>query len=269
VSGDVSDPSIEGLIEACAAARPAFPLTQALRTFFVERAAAILAASDPAKRAADVYLAGACALGEPAAIADVDANLAAMVRPILVRLGAPGDDDEMLQRTRVALLAPGANGTIGIGRYSGRGDLQAYIRAVTAKLALKRRERETGPPADDDPLDFLPDARDSPAVTNVKQRCRDEVRAAFAVALAELEPRERTILRQHYVDGLSIDALAPLHDVHRATCARRIADARAKILRGMRAHFREALDLAPADLDSAIDLVGSQLDLSLSRQLGE
>jgi RNA polymerase sigma-70 factor (ECF subfamily) len=267
VTDAVSDDVIDCLFAACTAARPAFAPPPALRALFAERAAAIVAAADPSRRAADVYLAGACALGEPAAIAELDADLAAIVRPVLRRLSQPGDDDEIIQRTRVALLAPGADGSVGIARYSGRGELSAYIRAVAAKLALKRREREQGPPASDDPLEFLPDVHDSPAVANVKQRCRDEVRTAFAVALADLEPRERTMLRQHYVDGLSIDALAPLYDVHRATCARWIAEARAKILRGMRGHFREALDLAPADLESAIDLVGSQLDLSLSRQL--
>jgi RNA polymerase sigma-70 factor (ECF subfamily) len=269
VTGDVSADVIDTLLAGCVTARPAFAPVPALRAFFAERAAAIVAAADPSQRAADVYLAGACALGDPAAIAYLDANLPALVLPIIARFGSPGDDDEMVQRTRVALLAPVEDGPVGIARYSGRGELNAYIRAVAAKLALKQREREHGPLASDDPLQFLPDVHDSPAIASVKQRCRDELRAAFAVALEELDARERTMLRQHYVDGLSIDALAPLYDVHRATCARWIAEARTKILRGMRGHFREALDLAAADLESAIDLVGSQLDLSLARQLGD
>nr|MBA3502513.1 hypothetical protein [Deltaproteobacteria bacterium] len=157
----------------------------------------------------------------------------------------------------------------GIVRYSGRGDLRAYIRAIAAKLALKRREREHGPPAADDPLELVPDATDSPAMRVLKERCRGDLRAAFAVALGELEPRERTLLRQHYLDGLGIDALAPLHRVHRATCARWIDAAREKILRRVKSHLRDALDLPPADLDSAIVLVQSQLDLSLSRHLAD
>ena len=103
----------------------------------------------------------------------------------------------------------------------------------------------------------------------LKDRCRGDLRAAFAVALGELEPRERTLLRQHYLDGLGIDALAPLHRVHRATCARWIEAAREKILRRVKSHLRDALDLPPSDLDSAIVLVQSQLDLSLSRHLAD
>jgi hypothetical protein len=53
--------------------------------------------------------------------------------------------------------------------------------------------------------------------------------------------------------------------VHRATCARWIEAARAKILRGIREHLREALGLGSAELESAIELVRSQLDLGLSK----
>lgn len=41
------------------------------------------------------------------------------------------------------------------------------------------------------------------------------------------------------------------------------------ILRRVRSHLRDALDLPPGDLDSAIVLVQSQLDLSLSRHLAD
>lgn len=221
-------------------------------------------------RAADLALARACAAGDAAAIAELDAMLPALVRPMLARLGLPSsDDDEIIQRVRIALLSPGASGEPGIARYSGRGDLRAYIRAIAAKLALKRREREHGPARADDPLDLVPDANDSPQMRVLKDRCRDDLRAAFTVALGELDPRERTLLRQHYLDGLGIDALAPLHRVHRSTCARWIEAAREKILRGVKRHLRDALDLPPAELDSAIVLVRSQLDLSLSRHLAD
>jgi hypothetical protein len=81
------------------------------------------------------------------------------------------------------------------------------------------------------------------------------------------DSRERTLLRQHYVDGLGIDRLAPLHQVHRSTCARWIESARGKALRGVRNHLRARLGLDDAELEAAIAMVRSQLDLSLSRHL--
>jgi RNA polymerase sigma-70 factor (ECF subfamily) len=261
---------IDRLIAHGTAAHPAVAQNVGLRAFVAERASAVLAAADVPARAADLFLAAACVAGDAAAIASLSAMLPALVRPALARLGLPaGDDDEIAQRVRVALIVPGSAGTAGIAGYSGRGDLRAYIRAVAVRLALKRLEREDGPSRDDDAevLELLPAAADTPELRVLKERCRADVRTAFGAALATLSPRERTLLRQHYVDGLSIDRLAPLHGVHRATCARWIETARGNILRAVRGYLKDALGLAALELDSMIELVRSQLDLSLARQL--
>ena len=214
----------------------------------------------------DLELAAACVAGDQSAIAAVDAALPALVRPVLARVGvAEADTDEVVQRVRIALLAPGADGTIGLAGYSGRGALRAYIRAVATKLALKKRQRED---RGSDPVDdLLAGGDDSPELLLLKARCRGEVRAAFGAALATLGDRERTLLRQHYLDGLSVDVLGRLHRVHRATAARWLTSARADLLRGMRRHFQATLGMDCRDLDSAIALVQSQLDLSMSRLL--
>jgi RNA polymerase sigma-70 factor (ECF subfamily) len=256
------------LIGHGAAAHPDVAELAGMRAFVAARADAALAAGDVASRAADLYLAAACVAGDPAAIARLSAMLPALVRPALARLGLPpGDDDEIVQRVRVALVVPGA--AAGIAGYSGRGDLRSYIRAVAVRLALKRLEREDGPPAGDDSavLELLPAAADSPELRVLKERCRADVRIAFGAALATLSARERTLLRQHYVDGLTIDRLAPLHGVHRATCARWIEAARGSVLHAVRGYLKDTLGLAAFELDSMIELVRSQLDLSLARQL--
>jgi RNA polymerase sigma-70 factor (ECF subfamily) len=262
------DAGIARLIALGAATHPGVNEPPALRELLATRIAQ--GDRDLETRAADIYLAAACAAGDRAAIALLDASLPAIVRPALARLGiAASEDDEIIQRVRVALIARDDNGTCGIARYSGRGELRAYVRAVAVRIACKRLSRETLPPAGDhsELLAMLPDAGDSAELRLLKQRCRDDVRAGFASALAQLSPRERTLLRQHYVDGLTVDVLGPLHQVHRATCARWIEAARAKILRGIRQHLRTTLGLDNADLESAVALVRSQLDLSLSRHL--
>jgi RNA polymerase sigma-70 factor, ECF subfamily len=251
-----------------AAAHPGVTLGPDVRAFLGERADALRGAQAASGRAADVVLAAACAAGNPVAIASFDAMLPGIARPALARIGVPASDhDEIIQRVRVALLTPTAARKVGFAGYSGRGDLRAYIRAVAVRIAHKRREREESPHGrdDSDALAFLPAADDSPELRMLKARCRNDVRAGFAAAVAELSPRERTLLRQHYVDGLGIDALGPLYGVHRATCARWIEAARTKILRGIRDHLRGALGLGSTELESAIELVRSQLDLSLSR----
>lgn len=75
------------------------------------------------------------------------------------------------------------------------------------------------------------------------------------------------LLRQHHLDGLTVAALGRIHGVHKATVARWIEAARAAVLSGIRRHLRQAAGLGESELDSALALVGSQLDLSLSRHL--
>jgi RNA polymerase sigma-70 factor, ECF subfamily len=240
-----------------------------LAEFVAERASAVYAASDPDARAADLYLAAACAAGDPAAIAHLDAQLPGIVRPALARLGAPAsDDEEILQRARIALFSPGRDGKRGIAAYSGRGELRGYVRAVAVRQALRRLEREEQPSPDgDEGLALLPDQADSPELRLLKEGCRAELRAAFATALAGLAPRARTLLRQHYLDGLTVDVLGRLYRVHRATAARWVDAARADVLREVRRHLRLTLGLGPDALESAVALVRSQLDLSLARLL--
>jgi RNA polymerase sigma-70 factor (ECF subfamily) len=263
-----SDESIvERLVAAGAAEHPGVAEAPGLRALIARRATD---ASDIDARAGDLYLAAACIDGDSAALAILDARLPAIVRPALAKLGVPvSDDDEILQRTRVALLAPDETGARGLAGYSGRGELRAYLRAVAVRIALKRMQRETAPGADDpgELMTLLPDANDTAELQLLKQRYRADLRAAFASAFAALSPRERTLLRQHYIDGLTVDMLAPLHQVHRSTCARWIETARTKILREVRRHLRAALGLDDRELDRAVELVQSQLDLSLSRHL--
>lgn len=263
-----NDPGIAHLIARGASEHPGITEPPGLRVLLASCIAHGARNLEP--RAADLYIASACVAGDPAALASLDARLPALVRPALAKLGMPAsDDDEIVQRVRVALFVPNDLGACGLSGYTGRGELRAYLRAVAVRIALKRLERERQP-ASADPSElaaWIPDVSDSPELALLKQRCRDDLRAGFASALAALSARERTLLRQHYVDGLTIDILGPLHQVHRATCARWIEAARVKILRGVRSHLRTSLELDDGDLESAVALVRSQLDLSLQRHL--
>jgi RNA polymerase sigma-70 factor (ECF subfamily) len=138
---------------------------------------------------------------------------------------------------------------------------------ATAGSFAPRAAMRPAPDDRGDALAWLPSADDSPELALLKRRCRDDVRMGFASALAALTARERTLLRQHYVDGLTVDMLAPLYQVHRSTCARWIDAARVKVLRGVRKQLRTRLALDDAELESAVELVRSQLDLSLCRHL--
>ena len=132
-------------------------------------------------------------------------------------------------------------------------------------MALRRREqgaRERG----DEALAELASG-DDPEVAALRAAAGDQLRAAFAAALAALAPRERTLLRQHHLDGVSLDRLAATHGVHRATVARWLAAARQAVADGTRDELMARLGLGTGEVASVVRLAQSQLDLSLRRHL--
>src|SRR6185436_8511874 len=74
-----------------------------------------------------------------------------------------------------------------------------------------------------------------PSQSLMKDVYRKSFKQAFEEALAALSIHDRLLLRQHFLDGLSIDRMAALHDVHRATAARWIAKLVEKLLVDTRA----------------------------------
>jgi RNA polymerase sigma-70 factor (ECF subfamily) len=94
------------------------------------------------------------------------------------------------------------------------------------------------------------------------------MKRAFHLAVAELEPRERNLLRMHLLDGLSIDQIGVFYRIHRATAFRWVAKARERVWDETRNRLREKLRLSPSEYDSILHQVRSQLDLSIERVLG-
>ena len=85
--------------------------------------------------------------------------------------------------------------------------------------------------------------------------------------MKELEPRDRTMLRFHLVEGMTIDDVAQLYQIHRATAARQIDKARDRVASGVRKSLERATGIRAEELRELTALVTSRLDLSLSRVL--
>jgi RNA polymerase sigma-70 factor (ECF subfamily) len=81
------------------------------------------------------------------------------------------------------------------------------------------------------------------------------LQAAFEQALADLGDRDRTALRMHLVDGLSIDQIGKIFGVHRSTAARWLARAGELIVQSTRRHLAERLSVDIDIVDSIIRLV--------------
>jgi RNA polymerase sigma-70 factor (ECF subfamily) len=269
--GAAPDAGLEAaLAGAVARARGAFPEIQVDDDGF----AAFLGARVPPEglataRVEDLWVACGCAAGEPRALAAIEARYFPDVDVALGKMGLSAERrDEVKQGLRRLLFVGDAAAPARIAEYRGTGDLRAWLRVTAMRAALKllRKEgRET--PASDDAILEARTHDDDPELAYMKAAYRASFRAAFQEALESLHPKERTLLKQQIVDGLGIDELGALYQVHRATAARWVTSAREKLLGRTRRTFMLRARISSDECESIMRMVRSQLDVSLHRRL--
>jgi DNA-directed RNA polymerase specialized sigma24 family protein len=82
-----------------------------------------------------------------------------------------------------------------------------------------------------------------------------------------LDAPERRLLREVYVAGARMHELAERLGVHRATLARRLDRARAKLLASTRKDLAAALRLPRAEIDSIVRWLDTDLGVSIRKLL--
>jgi RNA polymerase sigma-70 factor (ECF subfamily) len=230
-----------------------------------------LASREAGPCTADLYLACACSRGDTRALAAFDARVLSVIDPALGKLGIGADVvGEVKQRLRTSLLVGDGEGSPPrILQFNGKGDLRGWVRVIAVReaLALGAKDRRFQP-LDDDSLAerLLPDS--DPELAHLKRFYSAEFKAAFASALGALEDRERLLLRQQFIDGLTIDEVGALYRVHRATAARWMERARTRVMESTLAELRRRLAVGPAELDSILRLIRSQLEVSMGPLAG-
>jgi RNA polymerase sigma-70 factor (ECF subfamily) len=221
-------------------------------------------------RAADLYLACACAEGDPRAHAAFERVVLARARVALASFEGKGSTvEDALQAVREKLLL-GEGGERGrIVDYNGAGSLEAWVKVALMRTALNlnRGQHHERPAFDGDLADEPLLGADDPELDAMKREHRDAFGQALRESLAGLPVEERNLLRLYLVDRLNIAAIGAIFKVHRATIARWIADVRAKVLEGTHARLRQRLQVSDSDADSLARLVRSQLDVSVLRLL--
>ena len=210
----------------------------------------------------------ACASGERAALARLERELVESVPKALVRLKPAArfvEDVRQEVRHKLLVAQPGARPKI--LDYQGRGPLGAWVRVVAMRIAYThlRDTKQDDQHADAAAFEALADTADAPDVAHFKTKYAAEVRAAFHEAVLGLKPEVRSVLRAHAVEGLTIDQIGAVYQVHRATAARWVTHARGALLDALRASLQRRLGVEAAACDSIVALVQSRIDLSMSR----
>ena len=213
----------------------------------------------------DLYLACGCARGDRVAFALFDEHVLDRLHRTLARLDL--DDArvaDVQQTVRMQLFVSDGTSAPKIAQYSGRAALSSWVHVVAMRVALRAKSGDARHGSgQDELLGELPTPGDAPEVSYLKQRYQEPFRDAFRAALKALPARERTLLRQSFIDGLSIDELGRLYGVHRATAGRWVAQARRTLLSTTREEMMALIGVSEPECDGIMRLVKSRLDVTL------
>ena len=265
------DPDLDDVVAAAARAWPEVILDarEVKRVVEAKREAAMVAgdvapALDVAN-VAEIHLAIACARGDAAAISAFDRAYLDVVPVALAGMklaAATVEDIRSSVRDRLLLADGGAPPRI--LDYAGRGRLRGLVQVSASRMAIDRirlEEREAELPAREiaAPHDL--------ELSLIKAQYRAAFVAGFAKAVATASRRDRNLLRLHFLGGVTLEQLATMYGVHRATVVRWIAAAREAVFGATRTHVAEAIGAPAEELDEMFDLVRSRVELSVDRLL--
>ncbi len=224
-----------------------------------------------AAKVCDLFAACACAAGDARAIASVEARTFPDVAAALGKMGLASDRiGEVKQVLRkVVFVGDGEGRGPRIAEYRGTGDLRAWLRVTAMRAALKAIRKDGREQPSDDAVLEARSSADDPELAYMKAAYRAAFREAFQEALESLHAKERLLLKQQIVDGLGVDELGALYQVHRATAARWVASAREKLLGRTRRTFMLRARITSEECESIMRMVRSQLDVSLHRRLAQ
>lgn len=222
-------------------------------------------------RAADLYLACACAQGDDRALTLFEAEFGRDIDLAIARSGNVNlTKDEFRQALRNKLFVTRESKPPKIADYAGRGDLRSWVRVTALRMIVDIvRQRNAGKeiPVEADMLGAMPSPTDDPELDYIQRVYKSQFKDSLQDAFGRLTPRERNLLRQQVIHGLNIDQVGAIYRVHRTTAFRWIEKARKSLLRETRAALMARLKVGSNEFMSIMRVVQGDLDVSVRRLL--
>ncbi len=215
-------------------------------------------------RARELALALACDANDRVALGLFDAMFLDIIPPALARMNLDrATIDEVRQEVARKLLVS-ESGAAKIVDYAGRGSMAGLVRVTAVRTALgllRKNKREV-------PLEssFEVSGQDL-ELGYLEVGYRDVFKTSFEDAVSQLDTRERNLLRLHFLGKVTLERLATMYGVHRATIVRQLASIRQTLEKTTRKRMSARLQLGDTELDSVMDLIRSRLDVSVERIL--
>lgn len=222
----------------------------------------------------ELYLAFACSLEKPNAIAEFHKLYLSKIKAALRRMRI--DEaliDDLVQMLLFRVLVHSGDRKAKILSYGGRGSLVSWLRVIAvreARAVLQKQARElpvsnveafaaksTGA------FSAVLELGDDPEFAYIKQHFRAELKTVFPQALQALEVRDRNLLRLDILDGLNHGQIAKIYNVHRTTVLRWLEQAEKQLSAEIRRLIQAQLNLGDTELESLLRVVRSRLSISI------
>jgi RNA polymerase sigma-70 factor (ECF subfamily) len=215
----------------------------------------------------DLYLAFACIERLPGAARQFERHVVSHLPKAVRRMDStPTFVDEIVSRSREKLLVGTPERPPRIASYLGSGPLRSFAMVVAMREAqdgLRRAKRREEARLSGEAPELFFEGTDL-EVSQFREELRLPFSRALRKALDELPSRSRTILRLHYGEGVSAEALARMYGVHRATTTRWLTQAREAVRDSTRRELASALGIDQARFDSLVRGLVGGMDVSLS-----
>jgi RNA polymerase sigma-70 factor (ECF subfamily) len=221
----------------------------------------------PERNLPDLHLVCGLVQRVPAAVAVFESQLVPEMTHAASRLLGAERGADVVAAVREKLLVGIEGSGPRIADYAGHGELVVWLRVITIRAALSELRRDHRTVSIDDTLWDVASPKADPAIQLLKQESAALIKRAFHDGLAELTPRQRNLLRQHLLDGLTIDDLGAIYRIHRVTAARWLTAARADLWANVRRGLRKTLGISDSSIIDMLDDLRSTLDLSIERAL--
>lgn len=220
--------------------------------------------------AEDLYLACACAQGDPAALDAFDRSILSRVQAFLAPMDpAPSFADEVRQLLRAKLFVAPVGTVPKIAEYAGTGTLLGWVRVVATRTVVSLRRKRGERPGEDSDVacgNMMAITQD-PELDYIRSRYQQDFKEALQAAFSSLPQEQRHVLRMHFSSGLTGDAIAAVLQVNRRTVVRWLASGKTAMFHETRRLLQDRLRLSPRESDSLIAFVRGQLDVSIATLL--
>jgi RNA polymerase sigma-70 factor, ECF subfamily len=270
---------IEALLKQGCAQFPGWPISPeqfarhiAAKFAVITKGEASLESAVRKLRGADLYLALGASMHlrealqafEEHAMKDADKAISRFAKDQAAR-------NEVRQALRVRLLVADDRPAPRVHDYHGKGSLAGWVQVSAVRLGIEYAElraKESREANESTELDAFTGATDDPEIEFLRERYAEGLRTSMKEALAQLDGQERMLLRMHYQSNLATEEIAGILQVHRATIARWLHDARDNMRKRTLAQLRASFGLRSDEANSLLRLVDSRFQASLLRLLG-